>query len=299
LNSDKYKKLFRIFVTAALLISLIMNFTLLSKIDQLENEVNNVSQNQHHIISNVDSQTNQIHHALNEFKREQSWISTVIMDINTNNLKAGKAEAIFDWQVKELHNDSEVMFNYAYGESEDFKSIPAKELQKGIFQVNLPIEFELEPEWQVGVITSSNIQEESKIEEESAFNQNNLKYFVSVNYDDMVKSSEIYTEHLGHFGSNVYGFLQTDLHFHDDMMSVTLMNHRVHDSSNVLEEAYLLKYEGKSFIGEEELLFDEQLSPPDELLRHFQLDRVKQYENMNLILKVVYSNGDTFEKEVY
>jgi hypothetical protein len=83
------------------------------------------------------------------------------------------------------------------------------------------------------------------------------------------------------------------------MISVTLMNHRVHDSSNVLEEAYLLKYEGKSFIGEEELLFDEQLSPPDELLRHFQLDRVKQYENMNLILKVVYSNGDTFEKEVY
>jgi hypothetical protein len=55
------------------------------------------------------------------------------------------------------------------------------------------------------------MQTETKIEEEAKkideYNQHTLKYFVSVTYDDIVKSNDIHTEHLGHYGTNFYGML--------------------------------------------------------------------------------------------
>lgn len=85
----------------------------------------------------------------------------------------------------------------------------------------------------------------------------------------------------------------------DENFDITVVNHNVNDSSNVVEKAYLLKYEGDTFIGVEEIESDDKNNPPDNRARLFHLDQMDKYDNMRLIVKVVYSNGETIEKEVY
>ncbi|MBM7660217.1 hypothetical protein JOC85_000984 [Bacillus mesophilus] len=297
---DRNKR-FRTFIVLALVISVMINVSLLNKIGQLENNIYNISQQQQHLISSVDNQNNNVQHALNEFIKEQSWISSFTMEVNEAELDTKQAEATIQWQVKELHNDSKVVFNYAYGNSEEYKEVTAEEVQKGLFQAKVPFEVELEPQWEVVIMSSDNGSTATSMEEEAkkmdGYNEHALKYFVSVTYDDVVKSSDIYTEHLGHYGTNFYGMLQTDVHFYDDQVNINLFNHNVNKSSVLLEEVYLLKYENDKLIGEEKLSLDQK--NPDEMVQFFQLNKLEQYEDMRLVLKVIYSNGETFEKEVY
>jgi hypothetical protein len=305
LESDKFIKFFRIFIGAALVVSLVMNFSLFSRLDHLENQMNVVTNNQYNTMNTLDSQTSHIQTVLNDFKNEQSWIGTINMDVNPEELENGKAEATFKWQVKELQNDAEVVFNYAYAESEDYITIPAKKMQQGLFQVKVPIEVKVEPQWEIGVrTTDSNTQQkmrkkemEKKRMEDSK--ENTFKYFVSVSDDDMVKSGEIHTEDLGHLATNYYGFIQIEIDSIDKNLNVTLLHDNVSGLSNSLEEAYLLKYEGERLIEEEQIESDDQNRPPDHSVRFFHLDQVEKYEDMRLVVKVVYSNEATFEKEVY
>lgn len=122
-----------------------------------------------------------------------------------------------------------------------------------------------------------------------------LRYFVSVTYDDLIKSGEIQTEHIGHFGTSAYGIIRADIHSHKDNIGVSLFNEFMMEPSVHVEKAYLLKYEGNKLIGEEEF---ENHGPEEEWTRHFHMNQIKKYENMRLAVKVVYSNGETFEKEV-
>ncbi|WLD93999.1 hypothetical protein [Alkalihalobacillus sp. AL-G] len=300
MHSDKYLKIFRIFVALALVISLVLNFTFLSRLNQLEHQVNTVFNNQHNIISDVNGQTSHIQNVLNDIKEEQSWISGIDLDVNTNDFEDGQAEATFEWQVKELQNDSEVVFNYAYGDdSEEYTTLPAKELQQGLFQVKVPFEVDVEPLWEVSLETpDSNTKQEMTKKEMEEHHQNILKYYVSVSYDDMVKSGEIHTEPLGHLGTKDYGIVQTDIYMHKENVSIALISHNVNDSI-VVEEAYLMMYKGETLIGEKEIESDDENNPPDQSVRLFNLNQVDRYEDMRLVIKVVYTNGETFKKEVY
>ncbi len=302
--SEKYSKWFRVFVVIALVVSVGMNMSFLSKLNWLENEINVVSSNQHSIMNQINNQTHHIQDVMNDIKNEQSWISTINMDVDPNAINDGQAEVTFSWQVKELHKDSEVIFNYVYGNRVDYITVPAEELQQGMFQVKVPFKLEMEPQWEVG-LTNETQHESTKVEMEDVRiedeRKNTLKYFVSVSYEDMVKSGEIHTEYLGHYGTSFYGIIQAELYMHDKKnFDVMLVNHHISNPSMVVEEAYLLKYKGETFIGEEKIELEGQDNPPDEhSVRFFHLNQQEQYENMRLVIRVTYSNGETFEKEVY
>lgn len=282
-----------------------MNFTFLSKFDQLENQVNSVTNNQHNIVSNVNGQTSHIQNILNDIKEEQSWISPITVDVNTKGLEDGQGEATFKWQVKELQNDSEIVFNYAHGNNEDYTALPAEEVQQGLFRVKIPFDVDSEPLWEVALTASnSNKQQEmskKEMEEErmEEHRQNALKYFVSVSYEDMVKSGEVQTKHLGDIGTSYYGIIQTNIHMQNEYFRVSLINHNVNDSSILVEEAYLKKYADKKLLGEEKIELDKGNTPSDQRVRIFHLNEVELLEDMRLVIKVIYSNGETFEKEVY
>jgi hypothetical protein len=79
-----------------------------------------------------------------------------MMDVNTTELEREKGEETFKWQVKEIQKDSEVVFNYAYGDSEDYIAVTAEELKQGLFQVKILLDVELEPQWEVGLISSNS-----------------------------------------------------------------------------------------------------------------------------------------------
>ncbi|WP_246943624.1 hypothetical protein [Bacillus pinisoli] len=298
--NPKQQNRFNNFIIIVLSISIIMNFTLLTKVNHIENEVLNISHEQQYLSENVNNQSNQIHHSLNEFFAKQSWMGPITMNTDSKELDVEKPVATFEWQVKELQPDSNVIFHYAYGESDNFIELPAEELQQGLFQVKVPVEAKLEPQWEaVTIISGSHIEEKSKQAEEEAYHEQSLKYFISVSYGDTVRSSEISSEYLGYLGTNLYGVLQTDIHLNKNNIGITLMNHGVYESHNQLSEVYLLSYEGNKLVSEEEIPFNEEMSPPDGHMRLYELNDIRKYEDMKLVIRAIYSDGEIFEQEVY
>ncbi|MEH7385132.1 hypothetical protein V7147_06910 [Bacillus sp. JJ1521] len=278
-----------------------MSFTLLSKMNQLEQQVEYLTTSQQDVSYRIDNQASQVYNALEEFKNDQSWISRITMNIDTKDLKDDQVNATFNWQVKELQNDSEVVFHYSYGRGEEYTAIPAKELQNGLFQVIVPFEFEKEPQWQVGNISSDSYRSEAVSETEAIDGriQDSINFYVTVSYEDLVKSSEIQNEYLEDWKARYYGVIQTDVHIYNSKLDITLINYQSDEKSSYVEKAFLQKYKGNTLTDEEELKMMEEF-PVEEYSEHFfYLNQVEQKENIRYVIKVVYSNGDTFEKEIY
>ncbi|TLS36454.1 hypothetical protein [Pseudalkalibacillus caeni] len=304
MDSEKYMTFFKLFVPIALIVSLIINFNLSSRLGELESTISSLSSNQHNIINNVNDQTNQVQAILNDFKEEQSLISFVHTDFRPKESAKDQMEAAFKWRVKELDSNSEVIFHYAIGDNKEWTSLSPDEIEKGLYQVNFPLEISLEPQWEVGLsITGSNTKEESKQEIDERMDKENrqksLNYYVTVTTDDTVKSGEVHTEHLGYYGTNYYGIIQTDINIHDKTFSASLVNHGPDPTSHVIEEAYLLIYDNEKLKEEKKMKAETENLPPDDSIRSFHLDEEKKSEDMRLAVKVVYSDGAVFEKEVY
>lgn len=273
------------------------NFSLISKIDGLNNQLQEVSNQQHHILSNVNGQTSQVQAILTEMKEEQSWLGAIQMDVQPNKITNGQAEVTFTWQVKEWQHDSEVMFHYQYGNEKDFTRLPAEKRGEGLFEVTFPIEVTLEPIWNVGISDySGNMEEMSRKEiEEKQLDQNQLKYFVSISSEDTMKSGEIHTQSFGDLGIHQYGIIHADLHRVNKHFNVSLNSNQVEHPTNVIEEAFLLTYKQDHFIDQEKM----ELGHEDDQMRFFHLEGIDLSDGMRLVIKVVYSDGKSFEKEVY
>jgi hypothetical protein len=222
----------------------------------------------------------------------------VEMDVDTNSLGEGQAQVRFKWQVKEWETDSQAFFHYATGTNSEFEKLQAEGLGQGLFQAKIPITVKLEPLWDVKVIESRSNTEEMRetVKEEQRIDPYSLKYFVSVESGNVVKSSEIQTESLDYLGTNQYGTLQGDIHWRGKNASVTLMHHQTSNETSVIEEAYLLKYQDDTFIGEDPLqLEDDQ----DDNFRVYRLGEISPFEEeMRFVIKVVYRDGAIFEMEV-
>ncbi|SHG82779.1 hypothetical protein [Ornithinibacillus halophilus] len=300
MNNEKYLKYISIFVGVALVISLIMNVTLISKVDELQFRMDQLSTTQHDIMNNVHTQTGQIESALAEFKEEQSWISPIQFNFNKENEEDGTTEAKFEWQIKELEEDSEVVFHYAFGDEEEFTDIPVEAIEQGLYQVTVPLKLDVEPQWDIFIRNETNHSEMMKPDiDEKEREKSKLRYYVTVSSDDMVKSNDIRWEYMDYFGASKYGIIQTDVDLMDDIYHVNVTYHGVDQSSIVVDEVYLLKYQGNNLIGEEEITIENGNHSIENEIRFFHLYEQEMYEDMRLVIKTVYSNGDSFEKEVY
>lgn len=298
METEKSKKNFKIFVAAGLSGSLIMNFMLISKVNELNNRIEYVSSEQQNLHHSVNSQSGEMQQAFTQFKEELSWLGPVEMDVNINTLAEKQAQVGFKWQVKERQTDSKVFFHYAIGTNAEFEKIQADGGEEGLFQAKIPLTVELEPLWDVTVTESgSNTEEMSeKVKEEPRLDQYSLKYFVSVESGDSVKSSDIHSETLDYLGTNLYGILQGDIHRQGKNASVTLMQNKTSGETSDVKEAYLMKYQDDTFIDEEPMQVEDE---QDDNFRLFQLKKISPYEEeMRFVIKVVYQDGATFEREV-
>ena len=295
METEKTKKNFKIFLAAVVTISLVINLLLISKVNELNNRIDYVSSEQQNLHHSVNNQSGEVQQLFNQFKEELSWLGPVEMNVNTNALGEGQAQAVFKWQVKERQRDSKVFFHYATGTNTEFKKLQAEGGEQGLFQAKVPITVKLEPLWDVKVLESgSNMEEMSEtVKEEQLYS---LKYFVSVESEDNVKSSEVQSESLDYLGTNQYGILQGDIHSRGKKASVTLMQHKISGETSVIEEASLLKYQDGTFIGEEPLKLEED---QEDNFRLFELHEISPYEeDMRFVIKVVYRHGAVFESEV-
>lgn len=266
----------------------------------LEEQVNFITSQQHEITSRIGDQAHHVYNTLEEFKNEQSWISGITMEIDKHDIRDSEVYATFNWQVKELKKESDVVFHYALGGSKDYIAVPAEEVQNGFFQVKVPFIFDKEPQWHVGHSTSEAYHSES-VSEEAFIDgeyQDAIEFYITVSYDDVVKSSNTQMEYLGELKTSYYGIIQTDVHVFKSKVDITLINYQVGGNAAYVEKAYLLKYKNNTLIGEEELQMADE-NPPEYGERFFHLNQIDKYEDIRLVIKVTYSNGETFEKEVY
>lgn len=300
-------KYLKIFVVATLLISLVINFRLLTRMNNVENQLNSISNNQMQVMNSMNSQASTINNIMNDFKREQSWISPFQMDVEAESLEKGKVNLHFEWQVKELLKNSEVVFHYKFRGDKEYNEISPSEIENGLFEANIPVQFQLEPEWHITVTNANRerevakrIMEEKYIEEK---NKSQLEYYVTVSNDDLIKSSEINTTHIGNIGTKYYGILDTFVHIYDENYRLSVRAHNPNYGSGILlEEAYLMKYKNGTLIEEEKLtsIDIKNTESMREPLAEFHNNSTNEnFEYTRLVLKVIYSNGDSFEEEIY
>ncbi|MGJ7921775.1 hypothetical protein [Neobacillus sp. LXY-4] len=291
-------KYYRYFVVISLVISVLMNYVLLNKIEGLENQGDSILEYQNQLMSNIQSQTSNIENVMNEIKQEQSWISTIESFVDR---KGSQAEITFEWQMKELQNNSNIVFNYSLGEDKEYLTVPAVNKKNGLFYVTVPVDVEFEPHWVIQLNASGNQAEVSndKEIEERKFDQNAMKYFVSASSDDIVKSSEIHKMDLTNLGSMDYGLLDVivDMTNNDYFVSV-LHSTEGNDNFIPLKKVYIMKYRNKELIKEEKLISDDSSDSSEEEPVFFRMKQSEKLEYTRLLVKVVYSNGQTFEKEI-
>ena len=298
-------KYFKIIVVVALVISLIINVRVLSKMGDLENRVNSISNSQMDIKRSVDHQSSYFNNILHEFKREQSWISAIGMDIDTEKLSKGQPTIHFNWQIKELLRDSEVHFHYKFGEGEQYETVPAVDVGDGLFEANITIDVSLEPQWYTNISrgrTKNPNEMEVIVEEKARYDnhKNQLYYYVTVSNDELVKSDDIKTTDLGYLGTRYYGVLESMVDFHGDGYNISVMAPPLYnDKGMTLQEVSVLKYNNGVLVTEESLELSEPNTSPQQPLWFQKNFKDEHFEYTNFVLKVVYNDGATFEREVY
>src|SRR5690606_31812840 len=163
MENNNWLKFISIAMGVLLVVSLIMNNSMAKKVTLLENRIEEIIGLQYSISSNLDNQTNHITNVLQEIWEQNTWLGHVEM-VDIRSTEHGE-EAIIEWQVRELGLDSEVYFHYVFGNGDNFNTVHAELKQDGLFQVAIPFELEVEPNWMVSLYadeenSTTNVQEE-------------------------------------------------------------------------------------------------------------------------------------------
>ena len=303
-------KHFQIIVVGGLCASLLSNYILITKLDAMDNNINNVSNYQHQVISTVNSQVGHINRTINKIKEEQSWLSPVSVETVFGDSDLNKAEVNFEWQVKELQNDSEVLFNYRMGADKEYTPIKAEAKGNGFFRVVVPIEVNPEPNWNLQIRSNNMSEKQMRVIEEKkeAFEMGNriaFNYYISVSHGDMLKSSEINIARIEDIGARYYGYLEvrTDINKNNNY-SLSVMSGKMYDTSINLKEAYLKKYSNGQLVDEEKLVKENvthegRMPAREDTVVFNTKPSEEKMDYSSLVLKVVYSDGSVFEREVY
>jgi hypothetical protein len=281
-------KYFNVIVTIILFISLFINFTLSTKLTEVENQLSNVTNNQQEIMSSVLGQEQHIRSVMDDIQKQQSWISEITMNVSTTESSKDEIIAQFHWQIKEQSRDSKVMFHYALGDQDTFASIAVGEHANGIYQIEVPLSVHLEPRWEISSRVQDSENTNSKWDEKSKeeASQPTMKYFISLTNTDVVKNSEINTSYLGDLGIETFGVISVNLDHSKEQSSIIVTTYQ----TGIIEKVQLLTYKNKSLLEEQELKRE---------FEHYIIEELDLKKSNRFVLRVTYKDGNRFEKVIY
>lgn len=299
-------KYFKILVLGGLSISLLSNYIMFSKLDSMDNKINSVFNNQSQVISIVNSQAGNINNAINKIKEEQSWLSVINLETEVDETARNKANLSFEWQVKELENNSDVLFNYSYGEDKKYTSMKPEAKGNGFFRVVVPVQVKFEPNWNSRIVGNNISEREMRVIEEKEKTERlnrRFDYYVSISNGEITKSGEINTTHLEDIATRYYGYLEIYTSINENNFQVSLTHGKAFSTSVQLKEVYLKKYKDGQLVEEEELAKEnivyENGEPAREATTVFHTKPSQEkMDYSSLVLKVVYSDGSIFEREI-
>jgi hypothetical protein len=264
-----------------------VNFVVLGKVVNLNNQVENLRQNNNNLQSNLNMIASNVNQSLDQFTKEQSWISPVEVNDEKTTVGDGQGQAVLNWQIKDYQEGAEVVFHYRQTASEDFKDIPAKNKGAGFFEVNMPMEIKVEPFWEVQVIKSEKYGTSATEMQKPDEQYNSYSYYVSMKKGDIIKSSEITSFDVGYLAKVKYEPIRGNIEINDNTYSISIVENQ--DYASVLAKFY----NGSNVVTTKSMHI-----PGDQNgLRSYILsyDAGKQSIS-HLVIQVKYRSGKTFEK---
>lgn len=277
----------RLFLAAVLI--LIMNFVLFAKIGDLNNQVKSLSQNNNNLQSSLNAVSSNVNQSLDQFTKEQSWISPV--EVNDEKTIVGNEQgiAVLNWQIKDYREGAEVIFHYRQAASEEFKDIPAVNKGAGFFEVNLPMEIKVEPFWDIQVVRSEKFGTATSEIAKPAEQTVGYSYYVSMKTGDIIKSSEVSYFDVGYLAKVKYEPIRGHVEIKNNKYSISLVENQ--DFASVLVKFY----DGSNVIATKAMHV-----PNDQNgLRSYALSYDPGSQSIShIVIQVKYNNGNTFEKEI-
>ena len=280
-------------LSLSLVIILIMNFLLISKIDDLNNRVQNLSNNYNNLQSSISSVTSNVNQILDRFTREQSWITPVQINHEKSDVDTEQVLAVFNWQIKDYLEGSEVIFHYRLSDSEEFKAISAESTNTGFFEVSLPLEMKAEPSWEVHVTRTAErgVMEEAVTKINQA--DQSIRCYVSMKTKDSLKSSEVSYLNYEYLAHMKYEPVRGHVHISRNNYNISLFEDN--NSNNSFESITAEFYNGNNLIVKKPV----EVQDAQNGMKDYSLSYDSGSEDIShIILKVKYKNGDTFQKEI-
>ncbi|TCT16221.1 hypothetical protein EDC18_102238 [Natranaerovirga pectinivora] len=309
-------KHFKIIVVGGLCLSLLLNYILITRIKDINNTLNHISNNNQHIMNTVNSQMGYVSNAINRMQEEQSWLSRVDVRTELSDTHKNQGSVNFEWQVKELQSNSEVHLNYRIAEGEEYTSVKAEPSGNGFFRVELPIDMDVEPIWNIGIsrnvgVSRNGISNNVEVVVDEKYpkqNRMSFSYYISVSHDETIKNSDINIFNIEEIGAQYYGYLDVYGYINENIndnnnYNLTVMNGNMYNTSVFLKDAFLKKYndgrliDEEKFVNQEMRYYDGTPAREDSLTKTISSEDNVDYNR--LVLKVVYSDGSVFEREIY
>ncbi|MGI6449237.1 MAG: hypothetical protein ACOX3R_02775 [Desulfitobacteriia bacterium] len=297
---------------------LFLNFFLVTEISELNNRLENLNHNYNNLQSNLHSLTGDVNHSLERFTREQSWITPVRINEEKSRVDPEKALVVLNWQIKDFEEGSEVVLHYRKADAEEFRAIAAESSNNTVFfEASLPLEMKAEPSWDISVSFSgknrtsegaAEIPEKAAemISSEKSDAQQALQCYVSMKTKNQIKSSELSYLNYSYLAHLKFEPVQGHVHIDGNKHYIQLTGVRI--GSNAVKSVFAEFYSGQKLIAKKEVpARDVQITsdgnkpePVRGEINHYSLEYDSGSEAISrLILEVIYSNGDSFNKEIF
>lgn len=276
---------------------LLINIVLLSRVGDLNNQVESLSRNYSNLQSEIGSLSGNIDQKLDRFTREQSWITQVSVNEGKTNLKDQGGTVALNWQIKDLPEAAEVVFHYSESESGEFKSVPAEGKDAGFFEVSVPLEIEVAPFWDIMVSKTRGLgtatSEQTVVPAEPSVQQV-FRYYVSMKIKDTTKSSEVSYLDIAYLAHTKYEPIagHVDINDNDNRYSISLFEHN--PSNNNFKSVLVKFYNGNKKVFEKAM----EVRDIENGMKNYNLTYEADSKKIShLVIQVNYQNGKTFEKK--
>lgn len=274
---------------------LIINIALFSKIGDLNNQIADLSQNYNNLRSSVNSISTNVNQTLDQFTREQSWITPAEIDEEKTKIENDKVAAVLNWQIKDFQEGAEVVFHYRQSESGEFTAIPAASKGGGLFEVSIPLEIKVEPLWAIDMTMTSKgngfSEKASKVPDSAP---QTIGYYISMQTGDTLKSSEIANLDPAYLAKTKYEPIQGHVNISDNKLNISIFEH--YPGSNNFESVILKIYDGNNLVTEKNL----EVQQTDNNTKIYSLSYDAGSPSISkLVIQVKYTNGNTFVRDIY
>lgn len=291
---EKFKQL----VVVLLSLSLVFNAVLLYRQNEIGDQVKTINNSFNKLEGAINSVTHQVNSMLSDMAREQRWITPAEVDIGDADLDTGETVVNLKWQIKDYRQGAETTFFYRQGNTGDYQTVPVETKGGGYFEVAVPLKLNVEPYWDIEVYSRASGAKQRVVKpvpvQESINSSNNISYYISVEKDGSIKSSEIQSAGLEKIAHDLYGLPLLRLDIDNNKYGIFL-NERTRGKAR-LYSATLRVYNGDTLVSELPLEYREEPRGDGEGYS-IQYERDQQNPG-RLVIIARYDNGKEFQREI-